>query len=296
MVDTTIVAGTAGTDLVDSVRVESPRQSACGEQCRQSSGAGRSSRFGRPPTGRAIGGQPFHTAHRVRQPLAGVVVPEDKVEVTVRLTPERAVGGLITPVRLLRSSAPSSHSNSIRELSKSTAKKWPYPKPLRRRSRETRRMPPILIHRVLITAVQQVSSQGISTEEEEETNRLEDAPEDDLLVTLALSPVDAERVVFTAEFGFLDLASERETVSTHRPTSRPETACSTGSPSSERHHRRQPQRRHRGPAKGPLCRTTDRATGLVAQLALSRVSRRRDRRRPARHRRARSRRRRRRHG
>ena len=71
----------------------------------------------------------------------------------------------------------------------------------------------ILIHKVLVTALQESADVAGFGGGDDEENRLEDAPSGDLLVTLAVLPEDAERVVFTAEFGFLYLAAERDDVS-----------------------------------------------------------------------------------
>ncbi len=215
VVDTTIVAGTAGTDLVDSVRVEKVPAKVRAENSVDSLQA----LADRVASVDLLPGEQLVDSRFIRRTefanrVAGVVVPEDKVEVTVRLTPERAVGGLITPgetVAVLGSFEPFELNPGVVEVD---GQEVALPEAIAAQVQgKTPNATNILIHRVLITAVQQVSSQGISSDEEEETNRLEDAPEDDLLVTLALSPVDAERVVFTAEFGFLYLASERETVS-----------------------------------------------------------------------------------
>ena len=98
----------------------------------------------------------------------GVDVPEDKVEITIALDPERAIGGLITPGTDL------------------------------------------LIQKVLVTAVQQAVKAGLG--DEEERDPLTESPQDELLITLAVSPADAERIIFSAEFGLLWLGAERSTV------------------------------------------------------------------------------------
>jgi Flp pilus assembly protein CpaB len=66
----------------------------------------------------------------------------------------------------------------------------------------------LLLHKVLVTAVQVPA--GSRPEDEEQ--RLTTAPEATVFVTLAVHPFDAERLVFTAEFGSIWLAVERETV------------------------------------------------------------------------------------
>ena len=69
----------------------------------------------------------------------------------------------------------------------------------------------LLLRKALVTAVQEVQDRSFSAEDAE-VDRLTTAPEDSVLVTLAVQPADAERLVFTAEFGFVWLAIERDTV------------------------------------------------------------------------------------
>ena len=65
-----------------------------------------------------------------------------------------------------------------------------------------------LLRKVLVTAVQDRGG----TTADEDAQRLTIAPEGTVFVTLAVSPRDANKVVFGAEFGQLWLAIERETV------------------------------------------------------------------------------------
>ena len=69
----------------------------------------------------------------------------------------------------------------------------------------------IILRKVLVTAVQQQENSSLGNGEDG-SSRLNTAPDGSLLVTLAVPPYDAERVVFTAEFGTLWLAVEREDV------------------------------------------------------------------------------------
>jgi pilus assembly protein CpaB len=71
----------------------------------------------------------------------------------------------------------------------------------------------LMLDKVLVTAVQQVvSNQGLGSSSPQQVNKLETAPSESLLVTLAVRPYDADRVVFTAEWGRLWLAAERASV------------------------------------------------------------------------------------
>jgi pilus assembly protein CpaB len=70
----------------------------------------------------------------------------------------------------------------------------------------------ILAHKVRVTKVQidaDVASDG-GSENEDDDDGAEQAPQGGLLVSLELSAADVERVVFTAEFGHVWLAAEPE--------------------------------------------------------------------------------------
>jgi len=66
----------------------------------------------------------------------------------------------------------------------------------------------IILHRVLVTNVQAEELPPEPTEEQQSADVPDLAPTGNLLITLALSPVDAERLVFTAEHGTIWLARE----------------------------------------------------------------------------------------
>lgn len=145
----------------------------------------------------------------------GVKVPDDMVEVTVELEPQRAVGGLVEPgqtVAVLSSFEPFDLTADVVQVNgqevavpQSVASEVAGSTP---NSTET------ILRKVLVTAVQRTTSGGggIGSSDSTDTDRLETAPTDALLVTLALRPIDAERVVFTAEWGTVWLAIDRDTV------------------------------------------------------------------------------------
>lgn len=149
----------------------------------------------------------------------GVKVPADMVEVTVELEPQRAVGGLVEPgqtVAVLSSFEPFDLAADVVQVNgqevavpQSVASEVAGSTP---NSTET------ILRKVLVTAVQRSQSNGggggLGASESTETDRLETAPEDTLLVTLAVLPIDAERVVFSAEWGSIWLAIDRDTVPT----------------------------------------------------------------------------------
>lgn len=144
---------------------------------------------------------------------AGVTVPDDLIEVTIALEPQRAVGGLLEPgqtVAVLASFEPFDIDPNFVEVdgqivalpdTVSTAIEG-----------ETPNVTDLLLRKTLVTAVQEVRDRAFSADEDAETDRLTTAPEDALLVTLAVEPRDAERLIFTAEFGGVWLAVEQDTV------------------------------------------------------------------------------------
>jgi pilus assembly protein CpaB len=145
---------------------------------------------------------------------AGVNVPDDMVEVTVELERQRAIGGLIEPgqtVAVFSSFEPFELNSTVVEVD---GEEVALPQSVAAEvDGSTPNSTELILHKVLVTAVQLVPRPGgITTTGDAEVDRLTTAPEDGLLVTLAVRPLDAERVVFTQEFGFLWLAVERDTV------------------------------------------------------------------------------------
>lgn len=141
----------------------------------------------------------------------GVQIPDDMVEVTVALDPERAIGGLLEPgqtVTVIASFEPFQLSATVVEID---GQEVALPAAVADSVEgATPNTTDIILRKVLVTAVQQEANSSLGTDEE--ANRLNTAPDGSILVTLAVPPFDAERVVFTAEFGTLWLAVEREDV------------------------------------------------------------------------------------
>ncbi|MEL6984899.1 MAG: RcpC/CpaB family pilus assembly protein [Actinomycetota bacterium] len=140
----------------------------------------------------------------------GVDVPDDLVEITLELEPKRAVGGLLEPgqeVMVMASFEPF-------QLSRTVVPVDGEPVPLPGAVAEavegsTPNETDVLLRKVLVTAVQQPTSNAGPIEDDA---RLTTAPNTTVFVTLAVSPVDATRLVFTDEFGELYLSVERDTV------------------------------------------------------------------------------------
>lgn len=142
---------------------------------------------------------------------AGVDIPDDAVEVTIALDPERAVGGLLNAgdtVAVFASFEPFDLAANVIEVD---GEEIALPDSIATEVEgKTPNTTDIILHQILVTAVQEEISTRFDSDDERD--RLTEAPEDQLLVTLAVPAVDAERIVFTAEFGLLWLAVERPTV------------------------------------------------------------------------------------
>lgn len=140
---------------------------------------------------------------------AGVDIPDDAVEVTVALDPERAIGGLLSPgdtVAVFASFEPFDLAANVVEVD---GEEIALPDSIATEVEgKTPNTTDIILHQILVTAVQEKVSNSF---DEDDRDRLTEAPEAKLLVTLAVPAVDAERIVFTAEFGLLWLAVERST-------------------------------------------------------------------------------------
>ncbi|MDH4365213.1 MAG: RcpC/CpaB family pilus assembly protein [Acidimicrobiia bacterium] len=149
---------------------------------------------------------------------AGVAVPDDMVEVTIKLDPQRAVGGLLEPgqtVAVFSSFEPFDLSTTVVNVD---GKEVALPQAVAAEvDGKTPNSTDIILHQVLVTAVQMVqdpAAVGVAPSGgDEEVDRLTTAPSEEVYVTLAVTPFDAERLVFTAEFGQVWLGAERDTVS-----------------------------------------------------------------------------------
>ena len=153
-----------------------------------------------------------------------VEIPEGLLEVTVSLNPERAFGGQVSPGDTVAVVAsfdpfqldglepsflePGQDGAALTEVDTETS------------SEQVRNSPNtshILLHKVLVTNVQ-VEQLPVAPESEEGTEgetptyTPDLAPTGNLLISLAVTAPDIERLVFTAEFGYIWLALEPATV------------------------------------------------------------------------------------
>ena len=144
----------------------------------------------------------------------GIDVPDDMVEVTVELEAERAIGGLVEPgqtVAVFASFDPFQLTSTAIPVDGEVVS---VPAAVASEVEGTTpNTTDLLLRKVLVTAVQKsvsAPSNGAGTEADD--RRLSTPIDGTVFVTLAVDPFDAERLVFTAEFGELWLATERETV------------------------------------------------------------------------------------
>lgn len=146
--------------------------------------------------------------------VEGVLVPDDMVEVTVELDPQRAVGGLLEPgqtVAVFASFEPFDLDATVVEVD---GEEVALPAAVAAEvDGKTPNSTDVILRKVLVTAVQEVEDRTFNARDDEnEVDRLSEAPDDSVFVTLAAAPFDAERIVFSAEFGSLWLGVDRETV------------------------------------------------------------------------------------
>jgi pilus assembly protein CpaB len=138
--------------------------------------------------------------------LTAIDVPEGMLQVTVRLPPERLLGGVVNPgdtVALLA---------SFKRIETEAEGTDEDPDAAERRTTDTTHL---ILHKVLVTNVQgerggQASpagpgeANGVAQQEDPSGS----VPSGDLLITLAVDAPSIERVVFTAEHGSIWLALE----------------------------------------------------------------------------------------
>lgn len=209
-----ILGGTAGDDLEDSVVVEEVPSKVRPADAVDNLAAlrGRVAAVDLQPGEQLIESR-FVELDEFADRAVGVQIPDDMVEVTIALDPERAVGGLLEPgqtVAVIASFEPFQLSATVVEID---GEEVALPAAVADNVEgATPNTTDIILRKVLVTAVQQEQNSTLDSSDESGSTRLNTAPEGSLLVTLAVPPYDAERVVFTAEFGTLWLAVEREGV------------------------------------------------------------------------------------
>jgi pilus assembly protein CpaB len=210
VVGTAIPSGTAAQDIVDHVTVEQVpvKVRASGAVGSLHALSGQVAAIDLVP-GEQLVAERFVERSELAHREVGIEVPEEMVEVSIELDGQRAVGGLLEAgqtVAVFASFDPFEHSRTVVDVDGEAV---PLPSSVAGDLEgSTSRSTDLLLHKVLITAVQAPS--GSRPDDEEQ--RLTTAPDAPVLVTLAVHPFDAERLVFTAEFGTIWLAMERATV------------------------------------------------------------------------------------
>lgn len=208
----TIPAGTDGDEVEAFVAVEQipVKVQALGAVSSLASLGGRVASIDLLPGEQLVAGR-FVNRSDLTDRAVGVQVPDDLVEVTIQLDPAQAIGGLIDPgqhVAVFASFEPFELVPAVVEVD---GEEIALPEAIASSVQgKTPNTTDIILRKILVTAVQRVTIRSAGGEGD--TSRFDTAPEDALLVTLAVDPHDAERLVFTAEFGLLWLAIDRESV------------------------------------------------------------------------------------
>jgi pilus assembly protein CpaB len=143
-----------------------------------------------------------------------IVVPDGLLEVTLSLTPERAIGGILRPgdhVAVFASfeSFTLDKAEPGADVNTGLETEDPSSPDLATKTPSTTH---IILHKVLVTNVQVEELPSEDASNEGGTASLELSPTGNLLVTVAMEPANAERFIFTAEFGTVWLATESDTV------------------------------------------------------------------------------------
>ncbi|NNL47748.1 MAG: hypothetical protein HKO76_05235 [Acidimicrobiia bacterium] len=145
-------------------------------------------------------------------------VPDDLLEVTLSLSPERAVGGSLEPgdiVAYVASFEPFELSGAVAsEEDNETVQVVVDGQRLATEEKpKTPNVSHIILHKLLVTSVQIEELPVPEAETAAEERGVELAPTGNLLITLAADAPAIEKMVFTAEFGNVWLAREGEEAS-----------------------------------------------------------------------------------
>jgi pilus assembly protein CpaB len=221
VVDREIAAGTPAEDLEGQVRLEHvpAKVAATGAVDDLASLAGKVAAVDLIPGEQLIADR-FVTPEEYRGSLGGggrVEVPDNLLQVTLSLTPERVVGGQLRPgdVVAVFASFDPFPLNTVEPTGLgpdeipviTTTTTLPGQEP-QTQGGQTPNSTKIILHAVLVTNLQAEELPQTATEEQTAAGAPDLAPTGNLLVTLALEPEDAERLVFSAEHGFVWLALE----------------------------------------------------------------------------------------
>jgi len=152
--------------------------------------------------------------------LESVEVPEGMLEVSISLSPERAVGGQLIPgelVAFIASFAPFTIEEGPDENAElagfgsfSFTSDASDPSSTDTPTAKTPNTTHIALHKVLVTSIQVERLPRETDSETAAETGIELAPTGNLLITLAADAPDIERMIFASEFGTIWLAHEPE--------------------------------------------------------------------------------------
>lgn len=136
--------------------------------------------------------QRFVEASAFRAAGTNVAVPEGMLQTTISVEPDRAIGGLLTPGAKI---AVTMSFDSAGEATDTTTNA--------EASESTGSVTHVTLRDVLVTNVQTDTQVDDPAEDDanDDSESYGDAPDSQFLVTVALSDVDTERLVYAAEFG-----------------------------------------------------------------------------------------------
>jgi pilus assembly protein CpaB len=227
VVDQPIDAGTPVEDMATLVRLEQVpvKVAASGAVADLSTLAGKVAAIDLLP-GEQVVASRFATPEAYQLSLGlgpKVEAPTDMLQLTMSLSPERVVGGQIVPgdVVAVFASFDPFQLNTVEPTGLApgeipvitTTTTLPGQESQGANAAQSPNSTKIILHKVLVTNLQWEQLPRQLTAEERAAGVPDLAPTGNLLITLALYPVDAERLVFTAEHGWVWLALEGADVS-----------------------------------------------------------------------------------
>ncbi|MGI9609727.1 MAG: Flp pilus assembly protein CpaB [Acidimicrobiia bacterium] len=137
------------------------------------------------------------------------VIPDDLLAVTLSLSPDRALGGELTPGDLVAVIA-SFEPFDINGVIPLEGEEEVEPTILEGEDLKTPNSSGIIVHKAIVTNVQVEELPAETTTESAELQGVELAPTGNLLITIATEAPYVEKIVFTAEWGSVWLAIEGE--------------------------------------------------------------------------------------
>jgi pilus assembly protein CpaB len=220
VVDTPITAGTRAEDLTGQVRLEEvpAKVLADGAVSDLASLTGKVAAIRLLP-GEQIVSSRFVTPDEYSHALttAGIEPPANLLQVALSLSPERVVGGQVSPgdvVAVFASFEPFPLNTleptglTDREIAGATTTTLPGQQGQANAGLQSPTSTKIILHNVLVTNLQAEQLPRQVSQEDMAAGAVELAPTGNLLITLALEPAAAERLVFAAEHGSVWLAVE----------------------------------------------------------------------------------------